>query len=68
MVAPYATSHNVHRKKIFPLRNVQGNFHGLKDKAKGKVKVKVSLCLITEHHAMSDGTASHILELGTGWR
>jgi hypothetical protein len=40
-------------------------------KAKGKVKVKLSLCL-TKHHAMktywgSGGIALYILDLGTRW-
>jgi hypothetical protein len=40
--------------------------------SKGKVKVKLSLCL-TKHHAMkaywgSGGIAPFILDLGTRWR
>jgi hypothetical protein len=36
-------------------------------------KVKVSMCFLTEHHAMKTylgggGIAPHILNLGTGWR
>jgi hypothetical protein len=43
-----------------------------KEPGKGKVKVKLSLCL-TEHHAMkaywgSGGIAPLILDLGTRWR
>jgi hypothetical protein len=40
---------------------------------KGTIKVKLSLCFLTEHHALkaywgSGGITPHILNLGTKWR
>jgi hypothetical protein len=44
----------------------------IRKKNRGKVKVKLSLCL-AKHHAMKTywgigGIAPRILDLGTGWR